>query len=347
MTMFKAIFYLFFIMIFVLFPLVARAEYVELHDLLRDTGSQLEWEPIRSMGRIVKGQEWVVFKVGAPVCILGQDEALPTDQIIRKEGNIFFPKETALRIQEYLLASTAKMLLPRVAYILIDPGHGGRDPGAIGKHQVGGKLHLIKEKDVVLDVSKRLYNYLKVRYPEKKIFLIRDNDSFLELEERTRLANSVSLAKNEAIIFISMHAHASFKKDSKGFEVWYLPPDYKRELIGAREVESNNREILPILNTMLEVEFSAESVMLAEQILEELETKVGEVTINRGLKAETWFVVRNSKMPSVLIELGFITNLEEGLLLENEEYLQKLAEGIYNGVSNFIARFENTKGFTE
>jgi len=239
------------------------------------------------------------------------------------------------------------MLLPRVAYILIDPGHGGRDPGAIGKHQVGGKLHLIKEKDVVLDVSKRLYNYLKVRYPEKKIFLIRDNDSFLELEERTRLANSVSLAKNEAIIFISMHANASFKKDSKGFEVWYLPPDYKRELIGAREVESNNREILPILNTMLEVEFSAESVMLAEQILEELETKVGEVTINRGLKAETWFVVRNSKMPSVLIELGFITNPEEGLLLENEEYLQKLAEGIYNGVSNFIARFENTKGFTE
>jgi N-acetylmuramoyl-L-alanine amidase len=200
---------------------------------------------------------------------------------------------------------------------------------------------------VNLDVSVRLYRLLKERYPSKKILLTRDRDVFLELEERTEIANSMPLEDNEAIIFISMHANASFTKKPKGFEVWYLPPEYKRDLIDRDKVEEENLEILPVLNTMLEVEYATESIMLAKAILEGMERKIGTQTVNRGLKAETWFVVRKSKMPSVLIELGFVTNPEEARLLQDDSYLHKLSQGIYNGIQKFVALFEDTRGFTE
>jgi N-acetylmuramoyl-L-alanine amidase len=75
--------------------------------------------------------------------------------------------------------------------------------------------------------------------------------------------------------------------------------------------------------------------------------KVGDNTENRGLKEEVWFVVRKAKMPSILIELGFVTNEAEAVRLGEPEYLRKLSEAIYNGTSRFISNFESTKGFTE
>ena len=76
-------------------------------------------------------------------------------------------------------------------------------------------------------------------------------------------------------------------------------------------------------------------------------SKIGNRSRNRGLKEESWFVVRNAKMPSVLIEMGFITNREEALLMQDAAYLKDMAQGIYNGINSFIQEFESTKGFTE
>jgi N-acetylmuramoyl-L-alanine amidase len=255
-----------------------------------------------------------------------------TEEIIRRDGSIAIPAPTAKKIEEFFTISSETVTAPRVAVVLIDPGHGGRDPGAIGRHRAKGKINLIREKDVVLDLSKRLHGLLASRYPSKTIRLSRDGDVFLELEERTEIANNISLEDNEAIIFISIHANAAFTTKSKGFEVWYLPPETKRELIDETDVDEESKEILPILNTMLEVEYSTESIMLAREILRGMEKTVGSDSPNRGLKAENWFVVRKSKMPSVLIELGFVTNPREALL---------------HGVQKFISSFENTKGFTE
>jgi N-acetylmuramoyl-L-alanine amidase len=91
---------------------------------------------------------------------------------------------------------------------------------------------------------------------------------------------------------------------------------------------------------MLEEEISVESVVLAREILRGIDAKVGTVSPNRGLKEEAWAVVRNSRMPAVLVETGYVTNSGEAAHLADPAYLQDLAEGLYNGIMAFVARFE-------
>jgi len=97
---------------------------------------------------------------------------------------------------------------------------------------------------------------------------------------------------------------------------------------------------------MMEEEYTTESILIAKYISEGLEALCGNEMNNRGIKQEEWFVVRNANMPSVLVELGFLTNLKEATLMTNEEYLQKMSNGIYNGLVQFITHFEKSRGFT-
>jgi len=158
------------------------------------------------------------------------------------------------------------------------------------------------------------------------------------------MANSVELAPNEAIIYVSIHANAAFNKNAKGFEVWYLNPEYRRKLVEPGKPGSPEDEIAPILNAMLEEEFTTESVMLARDIMDSLQRNIGAQSPNRGVKAEEWFVVRNARMPSVLVEMGYVTNADEAALLSTDDYLRRVADGIYNGVVDFVAYFESMKG---
>ncbi len=97
---------------------------------------------------------------------------------------------------------------------------------------------------------------------------------------------------------------------------------------------------------MMEEEFTTESVLIAKFILDELDREIGAQSGNRGLKEEEWFVVRNANMPSVLIEVGFVSNPEEAVLLNDAGYLRKITTGIYNGLAAFIVHFERSRGFT-
>jgi len=279
--------------------------------------------------------------------VVNYREKIRTQGVERSQGKLLFPSETLEALNRYFDLRALRRLLPRVAAILIDPGHGGKDSGAIGYHQdKQGDLRLL-EKDVVLDVSKKLYLLLKNEYPDKQIMLTRDDDRYLKLEERTEIANNVSVGKNEAIIFVSIHANAAFNKDAKGYEVWVLPGDYRRTLIDTEDLDEDTRPIAPILNVLLEEEYSIESITLAKAVLEGFDSAVGDVTDNRGIREESWFVVRKAKMPSILIELGYVTNREEATMLADQAYLQKLVLGIYTGIRSFVANFESTKGFTE
>ncbi len=320
----------------------AAADSVDLVAWLQEVGASMEWEPLRETGRITRGQREVVLKVGLPYLILDHSTQVGAPAAYREEGAVRLPLQTAEAARRHLEQAAAEG--PRVAVVLLDPGHGGRDPGAIGRHTTDGKTITVQEKDVVLAVGRDLRDRLASRFPDKRIELTRSDDSYVSLEERTRRANEVPLGSNEAIIFVSLHVNAALVPRSRGFEVWYLPPDFERDLSDRTGAES--REIVPILNSMLEAEYLTESVILARDILDGLQEQVGEVSENRGLKEESWFVVRNSKMPAVLIELGFITHPEEGLRMCDPQYLRRLTTGIYNGVDRFIRRFESTEGFT-
>ena len=100
------------------------------------------------------------------------------------------------------------------------------------------------------------------------------------------------------------------------------------------------------MNSMMEEEYTTESILIAKFIMDGLQAQVGNQASPRGIKAEEWFVVRNSNMPAVLVELGFLTNEKEAALLADNAYLQKAAFGIYNGLAAFVTHFERSRGFT-
>jgi len=158
------------------------------------------------------------------------------------------------------------------------------------------------------------------------------------------MGNDVQLGINEAIIYVSIHANASFNKSASGYEVWYLNPEYRRTVVDSKKAEGVDKHVLPILNAMLEEEYTTESVFLAKSILGGVTKSIGDLSIDRGIREEEWFVVRNAKMPSVLVEVGFVTNEAEARMLSDPEHLRKLADGIYNGVVDFVDYFEHRKG---
>jgi N-acetylmuramoyl-L-alanine amidase len=329
-------------------------EATSLQGVLEQLKATLQWNPETETGYLDLSGEGVgdrgdriIFSVGSPWMVVNYREKIRTHGVERSQGGLLFPDETLEALNRYFELRELRRLLPRVAAILVDPGHGGKDSGAIGYHKdQQGEMRLL-EKDVVLDVSKRLYMLLKNEYPDKQILLTRDDDRYLKLEERTEIANNVDVGKNEAIIFVSIHANAAFNKDAKGYEVWVLPGDYRRTLIDTDDLDEETRPIAPILNVLLEEEYSIESITLAKAVLDGFDRTVGDVTENRGIREESWFVVRKAKMPSILIELGYVTNKEEAAMLADQAYLQKLVMGIYTGIRSFVANFESTRGFTE
>jgi N-acetylmuramoyl-L-alanine amidase len=236
----------------------------------------------------------------------------------------------------------------RIAAIIIDPGHGGKDPGAIseGNFMIRGKSQKAVEKGITLDVSQRLKGVLARAYPDKRILMTRDRDTFPSLAERTTIANSVPLKDNEAIVYISIHANKAIRNaNTRGYEVWYLPSDFRRNLLAPAKYP-DSADLLPILNDMLQEEFTTESILMGKAILRAFGEILGPSVPSRGLKAKDWYVVRNSRMPAVLVELGFLDNKDDVLLMTSESGLQKLTEALYKGMAEFIGAFERSGGFT-
>lgn len=334
------------LLLFLVVSILPLPAEVSVEEVAGRIGARFLWEPFRRTGMLSTKDHVLVFKPDSGWGIFDYREVIPPGDIRTGDtGAILFSDDLAARLTE--LFETVDEDRPVVATVIIDPGHGGKDPGAIGKFTGEHGEVVIMEKDVVLETCLHLYSLLKARYPEKNIILTRSDDTYLKLEERTELANNISLDPREAMIFISVHANASFNTKASGYEVWYLPPEYRRDLLDPEDLQDVEEDVIPILNTMLEEEYTVESIILARSILEGLDVQVGEYTENRGLKEETWFVVRNARMPSVLIEMGFITNKEEAGYLSNPEYLKKAGRGIYNGIREFIDSFERTSGFTE
>ncbi len=318
-------------------------EQKELLGLVAELGGTLEWNPLRGAGVIAIGDDRIAFQLDVPFAVVDYAEKVAIDPPVRKDGVVYLSAEAVAALGDAVgrqrLARAMEQL--RIGYVLVDPGHGGKDPGAIGSYTAGESSAEVWEKDVVLSVSRALVRLLKEAYPDKEILSTRADDTYVSLEKRADTANALLAKTGDTVLYVSVHANSTLNKTSRptGFEVWYLPPEYKRTLLegGASEVDS---DMLPILNSMLEEEITVESIVLAREILQGLDGTVGRLSPSRGLKEESWYVVRNAKMPAVLVEVGFISTPEEASRLADGAYLNDLAEGIYNGLHAFISRFE-------
>jgi N-acetylmuramoyl-L-alanine amidase len=221
------------------------------------------------------------------------------------------------------------MELRSVRTVVIDPGHGGRDPGATG---VGG----VREKDVNLRLSRLLEERL-VRNGFK-VVLTRDSDSSLDLEERTAIAEAAA-----ADLFVSIHANASRRKSAKGIEIYYLDENHERHAldVSARENGVPRNEMDSLQRTMAKLrveELSQHSARLAHMVHSELVpglSKRYKGVEDLGVKTGPFYVLFLSSIPSILVESGFLTNEHDAKLLRQRAYLERAADHIAAGVVRF------------
>ena len=328
--------------ILLLFSVTVPAADFSVTEFLNETNSVLQWDPYRNSGSIWRGSDVISFTTDSSLAVFNYQEQLQIENIsLSTGGELIIPEKTVGILRRYLQERDRNSNQQIVA-IFIDAGHGGKDPGANYKVKINGKTVTILEKDIVLQAAKLLSESLSRKYPAKNIVLSRDSDRYVSLDERTRLANSIDVKQGESIIFISLHVNASLNKQARGYEVWYLPPDYRRSnLVDSHTVGVTDRDLLSILNTIKEEEYTIESVLLARNIISGIQRGIGDKSINRGIKQESWYVVRQAKMPSVLVELGFISNQKEAQSLNSPAYLRQLSNGIYNGIVAFISDFES------
>ena len=328
-----------FAILFLLAALTAHAADfpMSMDEFVSGIRASLSYDELSGTGFIEKDGAFVSFAIDRPILALDWKIFRATSAPYLRDNVLMVREDFVQTAKSHLEGKTAATKEKySVAAILVDPGHGGKDTGAIAE---GAQARLL-EKDLTLEVSRRVVDLLKGRYSDRRILTTRENDTYPSLDDRVAMANSVPLGPSEAVIYVSIHANASFNKNAKGYEVWYLNPDYRRTVVDAQTVKEKGTDIAPILNAMLEEEFTTESIILARKVYERLGTSLSSYSPGRGIRAEEWFVVRNAKMPSILIEMGFITNPEEGGLLASDGYLRRIGDAIYNGIVDFIEHFE-------
>ena len=226
--------------------------------------------------------------------------------------------------------SLAQQLGLGVRRIVIDPGHGGKDPGAMAFG--------LKEKNIVLNVARRTAEVLEIKH-NYEVLLTRDSDTFLPLEERTAIANT----KN-ADLFVSIHVNAHPQKSIKGVETFYLNLATNAEAmrVAARENATsthNISELQDILSDLMQNAKIKESSQLAEFVQTSLVTGLEQHNYSPkdlGVRQAPFYVLIGAEMPAVLAEISFITNPKEAKLLADDTYLQAIAEQIAAGVATFI-----------
>jgi len=297
----------------------------------------ISFDAVTGSGYMEKSGTFVAFAVGQPYIVLDWARSAKVPAPYLTDNVVFLPEEfTRAALGYFSRRNQPGAAGYSIATILIDPGHGGKDTGAIS--EVGGMRLL--EKDLTLEVSKRVVELLESRFPGRNILITRKGDTYPTLEQRVAMANSVGLEQNEAVIYVSIHANASFNKTARGFEVWYLNPDYRRTVVSPETVKEKGSDIAPMLIAFFEETFTTESIILARKVYDRLGAEIGTQSPGRGIRAEEWFVVRNANMPSILIEMGFMTNPDEGALLSGTGYLRRIGDAIYNGIVDFIEHFE-------
>jgi N-acetylmuramoyl-L-alanine amidase len=222
--------------------------------------------------------------------------------------------------------------------MVIDPGHGGHDAGATGPSGV-------QEKDVVLDVSRRIARMVEDGLGIK-VLMTRGNDTFIPLRDRTTFAN-----KQRADLFVSIHANAHPRALSEGVEVYFLSSeasDRESRQVAAIEngvVQLENPASRPkgdVLKAMLwelaQSEFQRDSSHLAETVLDSMTQSLR--LVPRGVKQAGFYVLGGATMPAILIEIGFLTNHNEERKLGTPSHREAVARAIYAGLADYKRRHD-------
>ncbi len=227
--------------------------------------------------------------------------------------------------------SLAEQLGMKVSKVIIDPGHGGKDPGCISRNG-------LKEKNITLDVGLRLKKLLEGKLG-LQVVMTRDRDVYVPLKERTAIAN-----REKADLFISIHVNAARNRSIRGVETWFLDlaASKRAKNIAAREnFYASNRmsDLEKTLNDLLLNNKTQESSRLAETLQGALVTDLSRDyrgVKNLGVKGAPFVVLVGAHMPSVLSEISFISNPTEEKRLRRNVYREQVAQGLFRGINRFV-----------
>lgn len=278
-----------------------------------------------------------VFNMQYPLLQVGANYYVPTTfimdnlplhfpgQIQNKKGTLYLPQPKDKSVKR----------------IVIDPGHGGKDPGAVGPNGT-------RESMINLNVALRLKHLLEQELG-LEVLMTRTDDRFVSLGDRTKFAND-----NKADLFISIHTNASRTNGAQGIETYYLSTKSTTESRAVEALENSVVELYEgagakqkyealdfILMDMLQTEHLEHSNDLATLVQHNL--VAGVQAKNRGVKQANFYVLRGAFMPAILIEMGFISNPEEEALLANPQYQDRLAQAIFESIKRFKYNYDRIR----
>lgn len=246
-----------------------------------------------------------------------------------------------------MLSSQSREETLQIKTVVIDPGHGGHDPGATAAG--------IQEKNIVLDVGLRLGNKIKSEFPGINVVYTRSKDVFIPLHARAAIAN-----RNKADLFISLHANCVSESSARGTETFtlglynsvenlevakkensviLLEEDYSTNYEGFNPNETESY----IMFENMQSEYQAQSIDLASRIQEAFTGRLK--LADRGVKQAGFLVLRQTTMPGVLVEMGFISNPSERKLLTSDAGKEKIAMSVFEAFSNYKKNIDRKSRF--
>ncbi len=231
----------------------------------------------------------------------------------------------------------------KIRTIVIDPGHGGKDTGALGKSS--------KEKDLNLAVALKLGNYIKQNLPDVKVIYTRSRDIFIPLAERAAIAN-----RNDADVFISIHCNSTEGTTTVNGAETFVMGEHK-SAANLEVAKKENASILYednaaeeydgfdpnsteayIIFSLFQSQYQLQSLDLADKVQQQFRDRVGRN--DRGVRQAGFLILYKTSMPSILVELGFINNLKEEKYLKSEEGQSQMASAIYRAFKEYKTAYE-------
>ena len=315
---------------------IGGAAYYPLVSLCQRRNVELKYDAVTRIVVLNADSKQVTLRPGDALVLVDQRPMRLNYPVDIYQGTVVVPRQFKEQIFDLLFKQpvfTRKYGVSkiRLSKVVIDSGHGGNDPGAIGRTG-------LREKDVNLDIAKRLSNLLKQEGVQT--VLTRSTDKFIPLPVRANIANH-----GQADLFISIHSNASRTRSLNGFEIYYVAPsvsDAKRAYFAARNEALNLRnaqfasfssDLKAIIWDMIYTNSRAESIELSQAICKAIDDDLDVKIL--GVKSARFQVLKGIKMPGVLIETGFLSNAGEEKLLRSNAYRQRIAEGVLEGIRDY------------
>jgi N-acetylmuramoyl-L-alanine amidase len=272
--------------------------------------------------------------VGSRLVLVGKDKLHLSASLRRRQGAVVVPPDFEKLVfgGQPLPVVSGSFFGRRLGKVVVDAGHGGKDPGAIG---FGG----LKEKNVNLDVASRIARNLKEAGVE--VIQTRSEDNFISLAERTERASRPGVD-----LFISIHSNATKSRHAAGIEVYSIGElrmedkceaqrlQNEKKLCSLLNMRKDSRELRGIVTDMLYAYKVEDGPRLAQAVSRGLAQGLGQVS--RGSKTARYFVLRNTLVPAILVEVGFITNPKEATQLKEGAYRQKIADVVTKSLMRYV-----------